>query len=121
VGQSNKILKQHIGKAGTQAAVQKEEKYSWRMRFDKNWESTSGEWPGVLVSGDLCSMGGQYAKRKTRPDGTGNDYYKQRVFVLTTLGNPVRSGLRSFNEPIIPSRSVAVCLVISGEKSTNLC
>ncbi len=38
-------------------------------------------------------MGGKYAKRKTRLDGTGNDYYKQRVFVLTTLGNPVQSGL----------------------------
>ena len=61
-------------------------------------------------------MEGKYAKRKTRPDGTGNDYYKQRVFVLTTLGNLFNQGWS-----IIPSRSVAVCLVINGEKSTNLC
>ena len=106
MGQSNKILKQHIGKAGTQAAVQKEEKYSWRKRFNKNWglqaclkrkqnpipisccgelvdlESSSGEWPGVLVSGNSCSMGGKCAKRITRPGGTQNDYCKQRVCIF---------------------------------------
>jgi hypothetical protein len=51
VGQSNKILKQHIGKAGTQAAVQKEEKYSRRKRFNKNWGLQACYWKALLGNG----------------------------------------------------------------------
>ena len=37
--------------AGTQAAVQKEEKYSWRKRFNKNWGLQACYWKALLGNG----------------------------------------------------------------------